>query len=144
MGNTWVMVADGARARLFELGEDEGAWQELACFVNEEGRRPHASRELPRTQESVGRARHVIEPHTSERDKRLGHFADELVAALEQGHSEQRFQRLMIVAAPRFLGMLHGRLGKPLKACLAGEVRHNLTTLHSEEIRRQLPPQRMA
>lgn len=144
MGNTWVMVADGARARLFELGEEREAWKELACFVNEERGRTRAAHELPRTQESVGRARHVIEPHTSERDKRLGHFADLLVATLEQAYGERRFQHLMIVAAPRFLGMLHGRLGKALRACLTGEVRHNLTTQRSEEIRRQLPRQPMA
>lgn len=143
MGNTWVLVADGARARLFELGEENQAWSELACFVNEEGRRTRATRELPRTQESVGRARHVIEPHTSERDKRLGRFADTLVAALEQGYGERRFQSLMIAAAPRFLGMLHSRLGKALRGCLAGEVRHNLTTLRSEDIRQQLPRQPM-
>lgn len=139
MGNTWVLVADGKRARLFEYGPEQEAWVEIACLVNPEGTQGPARQRPMRVQESVGQARHAIEPHTRPRDKQLSRFAAMLVRELREAHDKRRFEKLAIVAAPRLLGLLHGQLDKGLGQCLTCEVRHNLVALHSEEIRRYLP-----
>ena len=64
MNKTWVLVADSKKARLFEYEHSREPWAETACFVNtDDGRSPGFDR-LPRVQESVGSARHAIEPRT--------------------------------------------------------------------------------
>jgi protein required for attachment to host cells len=138
MNKTWVLVADSKKARLFEYEHSREPWAETACFVNtDDGRSPGFDR-LPRVQESVGSARHAIEPRTGPKDKASARFASTLVAALRAGRDGRRFQSLVIAAAPRFLGTLHAELDKDLQGCVSREIRRNLTGLDSAGIRSYL------
>ena len=40
MTSTWILVADAARARVFEATGRSEPWQEVACFANPDGRAP--------------------------------------------------------------------------------------------------------
>jgi protein required for attachment to host cells len=142
MTNTWILVADAAKARLFELPRKGGDPVELACYANPNGRSPGRHPEhgrLPRVQESNGPSRHAIEPKTSLRDKHAQRFADTLGAIVRQGRQEGRFDRLILVAPPRFLGTLHGCLDEQTAACVVGEVRRELLALSPTELRTHLP-----
>jgi protein required for attachment to host cells len=142
MTKTWILVADGARARLFEAAAGDSPLAEVECFANPEGRagaRRMGTGPLPRVHESVGPARHAIEPHTTAREKVTDRFARILGEALERGRSERRYERLVLVAPPRFLGALHDHLGARLRGQLAGEIRRNLTALPPAQIRSRLP-----
>ena len=138
MNKTWVLVADSKKARLFEYEHSREPWSETACFVNPDAGRRAATDRPPRVQESVGAARHAIEPRTDPKDKANARFASALIAALRAGRDEQRFQSLVIAAAPRFLGTLHGELDKDLQQCVRREIRRNLTGLDSAGIRSYL------
>ena len=135
MNKTWVLVADSEKARLFEFGRCRGPWAETACFVNTEAARSPGAERQPRVQESIGSARHAIEPRTAPRDKASARFAATLAAALRAGRDAHRFQSLVIAAAPRFLGALHGELGKEVQQCVSREIRRNLSGLDSGAIR---------
>ncbi|MFC5434985.1 host attachment protein [Rhodanobacter umsongensis] len=138
MNKTWVLVADGEKARLFEFERCQEPWTELECFVNPDAVHGHSFQRPPRVHESVGPVSHAIEPHTNEKDKASARFAATLVAALHTAYEEKRFQALVIAAAPRFLGALHKRLDKTLQQALSRELRHNLTSLDSSGIREYL------
>lgn len=138
MNKTWVLVADSEKARLFEFERCRDPWSEMACFVNPDAVHGPTFERPPRVQESVGGARHAIEARTAPKDKASARFASTLVAALRTAHGEQRFQSLVIAAAPRFLGALHGELDKSLQHCVSREIRRNLTELDSAGIRNYL------
>ena len=147
MKHTWVLVADGARARLFEVRARNEPWNELACFTNPDGRAPGrdaTTERAPRVNESANAARHAIEPHTTLREKSMERFAHIINDALERGLHDHRYHKLVLVAPPRFLGRLHNVLGKLLQDCVAGEIRHNFTSLRGEEIRARLPARMFA
>ena len=140
--NTWILVADGARARLFEAASPDDALNELACFANPGGRshgRNFTTARPPTVNESVGAARHAIEPHTTLREKTTDRFARTIKDELERGRNDHRYERLVIVAPPRFLGALHGTFTKPLRECVVAEVKRNLTALRTSDIRAHLP-----
>lgn len=138
MNKTWVLVADSEKARLFEYERCRGPWSETACFVNADTTQGPLPERPPRVQESVGGARHAIEPRTDPKDKAATRFASTLAAALRSAHDEQRFTSLVIAASPRFLGTLHGKLDKSLQHCVSREIGRNLTTLDSDGIRNYL------
>lgn len=143
MQPTWILVADHARARLFSPNQDAGALTELKDFVNPEGMHPaqaYSHERSPRTFESVGAARHAIEPHTSAEEKVARRFAHELAEALEHGRVEQRFERLLLVAPPRFLGTLQEVLNKHVRACVSAHLDKDLTLLPREQILPHLTP----
>lgn len=140
--NTWILVADGARARLFEAASPDDALNELACFANPGGRshgRNFTTSRPPTVNESVGATRHSIEPHTTLREKTTDRFARTIKDELERGRNDHRYERLVIIAPPRFLGALHGTFPKPLRECVVAEVKRNLTALRTSDIRAHLP-----
>lgn len=135
MNKTWVLVADSEKARLFEFERCRGPWAETACFVNADAAREPGFVRPPRVQDSTGVALHAIEPRPDAKDKAATRFASTLAAALRSAHDERRFSSLVIAAAPRFLGALHGELDKSLQHCVRREIRRNLTTVDSDGIR---------
>jgi protein required for attachment to host cells len=137
---TWFLVADRARARILEGGADR-TLTEVACFVEPAARAAEATLtddRPPTVNESVGMARHSIEPHTPLRDKITARFARTLCDALEAGRNEGRFENLVLVAPPRFLGALRAQLGESLSACIEREVRHDFTSLATHELGERL------
>lgn len=142
MSNTWILVADAARARLFEWTRKGTDPVELACYSYSEGRSPgreHDHGRLPRVQESNGPSRHAIEPRTSLRDKHAQRFADTLSAVVRQGRQEGRYDKLILMGPPRFLGVLHDSLDEQTAARVLGEVPNDLLTLTPAQLRTRLP-----
>jgi len=137
---TWILVADRARARILETAAGSTP-VEIACFSEPDARAGEATLTTdrpPTVNESVGGARHSIEPHTPIRDKITKRFARVLCDALEKGHNEGRFEQLVLVAPPRFLGALHAALGKPLRERVAREIPHDLTALPAHDLNARL------
>lgn len=141
MSTTWILVADSARARLFAASEqDDGALVELEDFLNPEsrGRELEADRP-PRTFESVGNVRHAIEDHTSYDQKSLEFFARELEAVLERGRVGHRYDDLVVIAPPHFLGTLNRTMGKHVRASVIAELPNDLSSADAQTIRDHLP-----
>jgi len=139
--NVWVLVADRARARLFEFASSGQKLVEIACFDNPEARIHGIARDrLPRVNESSDGIRHAIEPRTTMMEKSVDRFARSLIDELENGRTQQRYDQLILVAPPRFRGALHRHVDKPLKNCISAEISRDLTTWPVERIFEQLQP----
>ena len=142
---TWILVADEFRARLFEAQAKDGKLEEIDDIAHPEGRM-HAGQmtrdRLPRTQESVGGARHAIEPHTSIRDKVNLEFARELAERLEHGRVSHAYDELVLVAAPHFLGLLRSTIGHEVSKLLVKSIGKGITRSTPEEIRRVVVDER--
>jgi protein required for attachment to host cells len=134
---TWILVADSARARLFESERRNEPLRELATFINPEARMSGSqitTDRPPSVDESMGPARHVIQPHTNLRDKQAERFARELAAVCGQGHAKRQFERLVLAAPARFLGKLRSSLDTSVRDCIAGTVGLDLVRLRDAEI----------
>lgn len=143
MATTWILVANRVRARLLELADGAPELHEIGDFLNPEGRAPEGSRgdhRPPRSVESVGSARHAIEPHTTPAEKVADRFARQLVRLLEDGRTHHHFDHLVLAATPRFLGRLRHCMDAPLRSCVSAELTHDLTRSSGAAIRRRLRP----
>jgi protein required for attachment to host cells len=144
MQPTWILVADRARARLFAPSPDGAALNVLQDFINPEGRKPEDAYSYdrpPRSMDSVGPARHAIEPQTTAEEKVALRFAQELNEVLEQGRVNHRYERLILAAPPKFLGTLQNAMGKQVRSCVVGQVDKDLSMLAPSEIKQRLAPQ---
>ena len=135
---TWILVADESRARLFKAQAKDGKLEEIADIAHPEGRM-HASEmtrdRLPRAHDSFGGARHAIEPHTSLSDKLSLEFARELAERLEHGRVNHTYDELVLVAAPRFLGLLRNTIGHEVAKLLVKSIGKGITGSTPEQIR---------
>lgn len=138
MGKTWILVANRVRARLLELDESKREVSEIGDFLNPDGRAPSGTRgenRPPRTMESVGTTRHAIEPHTEPAVKVADRFARQLIAILEDGRVHNHYDRLVLIATPRFLGRLRQCMDGPLRGHVVRELGRDMTRDKPETIR---------
>lgn len=135
---TWVLVADGSRARILEK-EDGGRKQlktiEGMTFAHDLPKTSDVVRDrLPRTFESVGSTRHAVatevDPHREEKRK----FARELADALDAELAKHSFDRLLIVAPAQMMGDLRSALTPTVRERAVADVVLDLTKVPDTEI----------
>lgn len=106
---TWILVADGARARILQgQGPGQGLIQ-IPDGVFEGSRdlaRDVGTDRPGRSVESVGGQRHAVEPHTPMRDQIETAFLQGVVDRLDKESKAGRFDALVVVAAPHALGTI--------------------------------------
>lgn len=128
---TWVLVADGARARILR---SLGAGQGLATveeFTAPEGRalaQDLGSDRPGRTQMASGN-RHAVEPRSDPRDLVEEAFLRQVAHRLEEANRDRSFDRLVVVAPPRAMGLMRKALSSQVQARVAGEMTKDLTRI---------------
>jgi protein required for attachment to host cells len=134
---TWVVVADGSRARLF-VNEGPGKGLRPLPDGDIESETP-PTREINadragRTFDSAGQGRHAKEPSTDPHRNIKRNFAQQVANRLERGHRKNAFDRLVLVAPPQALGDLRASMDKGVRAKLSGELNKDLTHLKDHEL----------
>lgn len=136
---TWIVVADGARASIFNyqgpnepLAQVEGGALE---HINEPTRELVSDKQGRVFQSADGTysaGDFPIDPHELEKVR----FAGEIVDYLQK-HSAG-YERLILVSPPKMLGELRRQLPKTLKDRVDGEINKELTNLPVEQLPRHL------
>ncbi len=142
MAATWVMVANGGAARLFRAESPLGVITELESIVHPEGRMrvQDLTSDIPgRAFDSAGQGRHAMESEVGPRRQALREFAGQLAARLERARRNGEMGRLVIAAAPGFLGELRKAISTETRRLVAHEIDRDLVRLSPQEIRAHLP-----
>ena len=140
MEKTWIVVADSSRARIFyaanrvkpltavtELNFPESRLREQDIYTDRPGR----------LFESANESRSAIEtPDIREQQQQA--FAREICEALDAGRNRQRFETLMVVAPPTFLGALRQSMNHQLEKMVDKSVQKNLVNEEEARIREYL------
>lgn len=138
MKATWLLVANRSRARLFEMPHERDDPVEIADFVHPAGR----AHERDLITEGQGRfyghgereQAHSVVPNVDVTHAEAQRFAEQLRDYLEQARTHQRFDKLWIMAAPAFLGVLRDKLTKGVARAVELDVDKDMTTAAPGEI----------
>jgi protein required for attachment to host cells len=135
MPTTWIVAADASRARIMQVADQERLL-EIEDFVNPEGRLQ--DRELttdanPRlhgpggmsAREEPSAVEHAVEMFS----KRIGNY-------LEKARTDHRYDRLYLVAPPKFLGQIRKDLGKEVEKLVVEDLDKDLSWFNAREIER--------
>jgi len=124
-----ILVADAGRARLFASKGAE-PWTLLDQREHPEVRSERgslASDQPGRTQERMASGRRSsMEPPTPLKQAEAEKFAAEVAASIERASTEGEYDRVVIAAAPRFLGSLRQHLSDSLTK------RHQVITIDKD------------
>ena len=137
----WVVAADNSRARIFSMQSKGAPLDEIEDLLHPEGRahaRDLKSDRPGRTYDSLGKGRHAKEPHSDIKKQEEMKFADRIADFLESARLREDFDRLVLVAAPGFLGMLRKQLSAAARQLVTQEIRKNLVNKKDAEIRHYL------
>jgi protein required for attachment to host cells len=113
MEKTLVIVADEHKARFFTNKDGKIFLTENEDKVNPEARaheRDLITDKPGRTFDRAGSGRHAKEQQTDPKTQEAWSFSKSIAEKIEQARIEQKIKRLVLVAEPRFLGMLRQKL----------------------------------
>jgi protein required for attachment to host cells len=116
MKPTWILVADGSHARLFQTAAGPQQPWRLERRIDREHSR-----------EQTGRAE-------SHEDRGEHEFARLVAGALETQRQGGGLDRLVLVAPPKFLGQLRGELAAPLATCVVRSQDADYTGMSDDEL----------
>lgn len=134
---TWVLLADGSRAKVMETESDGTGFraaEDMALSIDLPKSGELLDDKPGRTFDSVGAGRHAKENPTDPKRHMKREFARTVVDVLRNAMLAKRFDRLILVAPPAFLGDLRGHLPKDLKDKVAGDAALDLTNTPEQEL----------
>jgi protein required for attachment to host cells len=138
----WILIADEGRARLFAMKTEDRKLEETEGFIHSKSRLRSGQILTDRPGRvgppAGGHRMASVQPHTDPKTVEIERFAVELAAALHDARAKSSYDLLALVAPPRFLGMLRGRLSTEVSRVLVGCLDKELTTVDVRELPRYL------
>lgn len=129
MNRTWFLVAHRAGARIFEHAGPGQPLTLVESIAHEAGRKKSSEIDSDApgmTFSRVGPSRHPYSVEESAHERVATNFARELGTRLADGRTANRFKKVVLVAEPRFLGMLRDALDPHTAALVVGTVHKDL------------------
>jgi protein required for attachment to host cells len=143
MSTTWILVAERSSARLFAQRKLGGELVLVREIAHPDGRRE--SHELVtdrpgRTHEPQGSNNVVstFEPRHTAAENAADAFAASLADTVNRGRNDHAYERLILVAEPRFLGLLRGALSHATAATVSGSLDKDLSVATADELRHKI------
>ncbi len=128
-GVTWVVVADGGRARIFSRAKRFSDLRPVDVLDEPDARareRDLTSDQPGRSFDSHGSGRHAVGQESGTKDEIMEDFARRIAHRIEAGRTGGDFQHLMLVAAPTVLGAIRPILSQSSGQLIVSEVSKNL------------------
>ncbi len=142
MKKTWILVADSSRARFFSATSAQSTFNEITDLCNAEGRlhEREITTDLPgRGAGKDAGSKHAYENEVSPKQQETQAFARDIARYLEDAHAANKFDQLILLAAPTFLGLLRKQLSDQVLKKIFFELDKNLVTHGIDAIRKHLP-----
>ena len=141
MKSTWILVADSSRARIFVV-VTSSTIQEIEDFAHVEGRmhEQDMTSDLPGKDAGVaGTGGHAYQNQIDPKEQEVINFAKSVANHLGEEHNLNKFERLMIISDPSFLGELRKQLSGQSRKTVCFELDKNITDHSVDDIRKHLP-----
>lgn len=138
---TWVLIADGAQARVLEnTGPGKGLKQVdgLDWAIEPLQAQEIVSDRPGRSHSSVGSGRSAMEPKTDPVEHREAEFVRSVAATLDRKQQQGAFDRLVIAAAPSALGDIRQAISPAVKKTVVAELSKDLTNTPTPQLDQHL------
>lgn len=134
---TWIIATNSHTAKFFEIiGSGENSDPKLVLELAAELDSNHEK--SGRTFNSAGNARHGIEPHTDRREVEKRRFAEEISTNLTKSERDNRFEKLILLASPKMLGILSELLDNKVSHKIISKSPVNIADLSAHEVKNYL------
>jgi protein required for attachment to host cells len=144
MKNTWLLVANGSEARLFETEFRPKSLTLLQQYTHPESREKGSELASDRPghyqgDAGVGGASHgAFNEATDPKEYEMERFAGELVKSLEAGRIANSYQHLIIASSPKFHGLLNQQMNGHLTKMIDKHINKDYTSLNERELMERL------
>lgn len=147
--NVRVVCADERQASFFDAVTPRAPLTERGSLVNEKGGKRDIELETDRPGRRAGGSwagngggeghHHGVTGEKSTVQHELTLFAKEVARRIEMDRARNEFNRLVLVAGPKMLGLLRQSLSSPTQSMLAGEVPKDILRQGHDVILKAVP-----
>ncbi len=137
MNRTWILIAHRAGARIFENDGPGTGLKHVDAIAHPEGRledKALGSDKPGRSFDSHGPGRHALGKEHGPAETVAQEFAHALAARLDAGRTKHAYGKLVLVAEPRFLGMLRAALTPQTAALVSAVVEKDLVHVADHDL----------
>lgn len=140
MQTTWIVAADSSRARIFEVHGEKDHLREIHDFANPAGRAKTGELESDdrgrffATPERTPGEGDTYQPRVEAVEHETDLFSKQVSEFLDQAGNEHRYDRLCLIAYPKFLGMMRKNLSKQTQSLVEDEVSKDISWQDTREI----------
>jgi len=141
MKKSWFVIAHRAGCRIFSKAGAAGPLELVETLDNAEGRLQNREIDSDKggtTFANPAHGRHVFSTEVSAHEQVAKKFATLLGNKLEEAAVSQRFDELILVAEPHFLGLLRQELGKNASARVTRSLEKDLANVKDNEMQERL------
>ncbi len=131
MGMQWVVVADSSRARIFQTAGNLESLQEVQDLLNPQGRMDEAAQRHDAKGRFYGKGEreqaHTAEPNVTKEAHDADQFSREIGRVLADACDAHRYDSLVVVAPPAFLGRLRHALPERVERRVTRQLDREIT-----------------
>lgn len=145
MKNTWLLIANGSEARLFETEYRPKSLSLLQEFNHPESREKggdlasdKAGHYQGDTASGAAATHGAFSEPTDPKSYEMERFAGELAKTLDAGRNTNRYQHLIVAASPRFHGILNKKMNSHTANLVDKHINKDLTSLKEDELLQRL------
>jgi protein required for attachment to host cells len=131
MATTWIVAADESRARVLQVTDREKL-VEVESLANPEGRLQ--DREIDSDARDRFPGGNSWEPRVGAVEHANELFAKRVGDYLDRARQQNRYDQLVLVAPPKFLGALRKELHKEVEKLVADELPKDLSWFNAREL----------
>ncbi len=136
MSTTWILVANASSAKLFINNGPKKGLNKIKEFDHAASRSKAADlvSDRPGHNQGHGNGRGAYNPPTTPKQHEADQFALELARELDQGRTGNQYQRLILVAAPPFMGLLNKHLNGHIGHLVTDRLEKDYTKATDREL----------
>ncbi len=145
MENTWVLVANGSEARVYDLTKRTEGLKLVSEHLHPSSRMKgeQITSDRPGTYmgdtKSTGSGSSYTEP-TDPREYEVDRFAHELAGTLNSGRTSNNYAKLVIVAPSNFRGLLNRHMNDQVRKLVTQQIDKDYTKVNERDLLGQLGP----
>ncbi len=142
--NAWIVLVNRSEAKFFECDlRTQGEVRFVDKIENPKGRLRLKDIDSDRPGYAGGRGIGPggrLERQQAPKDRILQMFSKKVAQRLEEEYRHGKFEELVIIAGPKFLGTLRQKLSKELASVVVQEIPNNITKVGSTDITERVWP----
>ena len=137
MTTTWILSANRSSASLFESNWPGKSMRRLQEIPHPQGKMKNQDIDTDkpgRIFDSFGEGRHSTSPKQESTEHIAQQFALKLAELLNKGRLTNAYDKLVLIAEPKFLGVLRAALDKNTELLITQTVNKNLVDIKEEDL----------
>jgi protein required for attachment to host cells len=136
MARTWILVANASQASVYQNDGPHKGLTRIATLEHAASREKGAdlATDRPGQQQGPGSGRGAFVSAKSPKEVEAERFALRLARHLDQGRTQNAYQRLILVASPHFMGLINQHLDAHVRQLVSNSIEKDYTKIKEKEL----------